>query len=913
MADQIEKVIATNGDTGIEPVPIATNDSPGIASFSKDDFLVDSQGKVEALTKWGIAHILNYRGANDVARMYDITTSFGKQLPKVGDVGLVLSDQVNPSVNDVDTQIGKIVRLTAIQTDATTPIVYYGENLGSIAGPQGIQGIQGPMGGIQLMSAESVGAGHLAITEFLDGSSINDSQLGKMCLVLQNGYFAYVNGAIVRITYESDIYASGGKQVREYDGVVVGNIRGAQGTKYIVAGGSKIDADTYEWTPVAASDVFVVGDYAICAQSHDSFQRGDIFKITRIVNGKARSTKQPAISVAQMQLGIYNLSDANIVDDKIVWKYSSAVNNVGTVPFIGSMGLCIDDGDTEHFGKIYIIEAVDESNGQVTTSLSGADLRGPVQELEIGDVTTVPNDETGAVGEATASLTRVDRLHNRLNLGIPVGPQGKQGIRGEIGPQGPAGVANIQSRGIYDPDATYGQNDVVFFPDEYTPLDKQGASYICTENNIKGKTPVSDPTIWGLFVTQGPEGKPGPVGPDGTNGVNGVFNALLGSVRKQPALGDNEITWDYVYVQPNSKGGDTLVAVLTEELSFSYGAVGRFTFPKGSIINVVNVAGTYARVEMNDALANNFVKGTISDSPRYVPITYPSAATEGNFTNAEFATLQASRENKIIFDNEIYALNDQGHDAGYNVYTHVGHNSQNRFAIKCITVNLNNKSWVLTEQSLGNNVVNLGNGSASGGNLIRAAWDILHENVDAVIELGDDVYRYAYSDARSTSGGALMRDVFVCVVPYDLVPGGVTITQASTKFVVCSGTGTGQYPYSWSRQAIEPPAKKKWLHRITFYYAPDTTNFASIVVNVISESSRLYSKSSVFSVPAVKMFGASGKIYVSRASYHDVMYIYSIDSTTLNVHCVGTNKNEEGIIAIPYGDINKITDDVTEL
>lgn len=61
------------------------------------------------------------------------------------------------------------------------------------------------------------------------------------------------------------------------------------------------------------------------------------------------------------------------------------------------------------------------------------------------------------------------------------------------------------------------------------------------------------------------------------------------------------------------------------------------------------------------------------------------------------------------------------------------------------------------------------------------------------------------------------------------------------------------------------------------------------------------------------MFGASGKIYVSRVSYHDVMYIYSIDSTTLNVHCVGTNENEEGIIAIPYGDINKITDDVTEL
>lgn len=812
MADQIEKVMATNDDTGIEPVPIATNDSPGIASFSKDDFLVDSQGRVEALTKWGIAHVLNYRGVNDVARMYDITTSFGKQLPKVGDVGLVLSDQVNPSVNDADTQIGKIVRLTAIQTDATAPIVYYGENLGSIAGPQGIQGVIGETGAMQHLVSNATNT--MIVTQsFTKDKTIHAGDVALVVEGSQNDEIVTV-GSVIKITNFSNITILG------YE--LVGNIRGPQGTKYVTAIGTEVvgDENAYQWTPTTVSDVFVVGDYAISAQSSGQIQRGDIFKIIQIVNGKAQSIKLPTISVAQMQLGIWAVSDKIVSPDgtQYAWAYSPVPEGLGLLPLIGNLALCIDDSDLECFGKLYTItEVTTQTSGNITrvvTSNVGSDLRGPVQDISIGDVTTVPNDETGAAGEATASLTRVDRLHNKLNLGIPVGAQGKQGIQGEIGPQGPAGVANVHARGAYDPDATYGQNDVVFFPDEYTPLDKQGASYICTENNIKGKTPVSDPTIWGLFVTQGPEGKPGPVGPDGTNGVNGVFNALLGSVRKQPALGDNEIMWDYVYVQPNSKGGDTLVAVLTEELSFSYGAVGTFTFPKGGIINVVNVAGTYALVQIDDALADNFVKGTIADSPQYVNITNPSTATEGNFTDAKFATLQASRENKIIFDNEIYVLNDQGHDAGYNVYTHVGHNSQDRFVIKCITVNLNNKSWVLTEQSLGNNIVNLGNGNASSGNLTQAEWDILHENVDAVIELGDDVYRYAYSDSQSTSGGTLMRDVFVCVLPYDLTPGGVTITQTSTKFVVCSGTGTGQYPYSWSRQGIASPAKK-YLHNLT--------------------------------------------------------------------------------------------------
>lgn len=817
MADQIEKVVT--GYNNEEPLPVAGTDQLGIAKFAEDDFLVDSQGRVEALTKWGIAHILNYRGANDVARMYDITTSFGKQLPKVGDVGLVLSDQVNPSVNDADTQIGKIVRLTAIQTDATTPIVYYGENLGSIAGPQGIQGPVGKTGAMQHLVSNATNT--MIVTQsFTKDKTIHAGDVALVVEGNQNDKIVTV-GSVIKITNFSNITILG------YE--LVGNIRGPQGTKYVTAIGTEVvgDENAYQWTPTTASDVFVVGDYAISAQSSGQIQRGDIFKIIQIVNGKAQSIKLPTISVAQMQLGIWAVSDKIVSPDgtQYAWAYSPVPDGLGLLPLVGNLALCIDDSDLECFGKLYTITEVTTQTGsditRVVTSNVGSDLRGPVQDISIGDVTTVPNDETGAAGQASVSMTEVDRLHKQISLAIPVGPQGKQGIEGKTGPQGvpgPAGVANVNARGAYDSTVAYVQNDLVYFDTQYTN-EVFGGSYIRTENlpNEAGLTPKDNPTAWGLFVAEGAPGKDGaigPVGPAGANGKNGVFNAILGSVKNSPSTGDMNIEWEYLYIQPGFRGTEELIAITTEAATFNFGPFGTHNVDKGTIVRVTNIANSFAKVTIALSTPTSYIIAHLTDPIEYVTITNPSTATEGNLTNTQFATLQASRENKIIFDNEIYTLNDQGHDQGYNVYTHVGHNSQNRFAIKCITVNANNKSWTLTEYSLGNNVVNLGNGNASSGNLTQAEWDILHENVDAVIELGDDVYRYAYSDSQSTSGGTLMRDVFVGVLPYDLTPGGVTITQTSTKFVVCSGTGTGQYPYSWSRQGIASPAKK-YLHNLT--------------------------------------------------------------------------------------------------
>lgn len=81
----------------------------------------------------------------------------------------------------------------------------------------------------------------------------------------------------------------------------------------------------------------------------------------------------------------------------------------------------------------------------------------------------------------------------------------------------------------------------------------------------------------------------------------------------------------------------------------------------------------------------------------YVTIEQSVTATSGTFTSSDMSILTASKENKIIFDNEIYSLQDNQHETGYLIYTHVGHNSANAFFTKCITVTVSTGGWVLTQ------------------------------------------------------------------------------------------------------------------------------------------------------------------------------------------------------------------------
>lgn len=91
----------------------------------------------------------------------------------------------------------------------------------------------------------------------------------------------------------------------------------------------------------------------------------------------------------------------------------------------------------------------------------------------------------------------------------------------------------------------------------------------------------------------------------------------------------------------------------------------------------------------------------ISDAePKSVVLNVPATATNGQLENGQLDTLQANDLNYIVFDNELYTLQDKSHEAGYLVYTHVGHDTVNHFNVKCITITTATQSWGLTTKQL---------------------------------------------------------------------------------------------------------------------------------------------------------------------------------------------------------------------
>lgn len=192
-----------------------------------------------------------------------------------------------------------------------------------------------------------------------------------------------------------------------------------------------------------------------------------------------------------------------------------------------------------------------------------------------------------------------------------------------------------------------------------------------------------------------------------------IYNSLIpeistGAITTMLCQSDGEAASDGSF--PATSAGDVVRLTLGEKLS------ERPVSP-GSPYEVYTL---YAVTKFEHL--GNVLNGT---GVRYVDITAPEDSTEGTLTESQFNVLQLSRENKIVFNKEIFTLQDQGHDAGYNVYTHVGHNSQNSFMVKCITVNMGNKSWVLTKGDIGADKPQSVSLTASSGDLTVEEFSIL--------------------------------------------------------------------------------------------------------------------------------------------------------------------------------------------
>lgn len=86
-----------------------------------------------------------------------------------------------------------------------------------------------------------------------------------------------------------------------------------------------------------------------------------------------------------------------------------------------------------------------------------------------------------------------------------------------------------------------------------------------------------------------------------------------------------------------------------------------------------------------------------------VQINAPSTSTNGQLTKEQLDTLQSNAGAYLMFNNEVYRLQDTQHISGYLVYSHLGfENTTSKYMIKCITITVSTRGWVLTSREVVN-------------------------------------------------------------------------------------------------------------------------------------------------------------------------------------------------------------------
>lgn len=167
--------------------------------------------------------------------------------------------------------------------------------------------------------------------------------------------------------------------------------------------------------------------------------------------------------------------------------------------------------------------------------------------------------------------------------------------------------------------------------------------------------------------------------------VNDTLTFADGSVCRIATVGENTFTVECLYNVRGPKGD--------KGTSISGFSTIKFTNRGDNTITEVQAETDAGNFPFEICAANGSGGGL---NVGYVYINLPYTTTDGIFNEQELNILLGSKENKIIFNNEIYSLQDNEYEGGYLVYTHIGRKSTQEFFTKCITVTKNTRRWVLT-------------------------------------------------------------------------------------------------------------------------------------------------------------------------------------------------------------------------
>lgn len=358
------------------------------------------------------------------------------------------------------------------------------------------------------------------------------------------------------------------------------------------------------------------------------------------------------------------------------------------------------------------------------------------------------------------------------------GPQGIQGIQGIIGPVGPVGPAGprgdkgetgqfIQILGTLE-------NTDQLPPVANTPRyaaylisDTTGAEHVWL---IVGEGTSDSPLLWHDAGGFGGGGSKIMIG--GTEQaeveLGQVFNGALTSIvpaQQTTSSLTGGVQFENILVKGKNLAGNNVQGYATVQLPFY----------KSTNIEPKKVGQQQIQFDLTQAAWDAIQERVDEAKPEEVQITAPTTSTNGQLSEEQLATLQANKGAYLMFNDEIYRLQDSQHESGYLVYSHIGYeNSTTTYKVKCITVTISTRGWVLTDITIP---------SSSGMTLWKHTIDI---SKGRIIVINTDSRPYTPSDI-------LTNIIYNCIAAYVITGPDrrniLTLTMSGARVILISSTG----------------------------------------------------------------------------------------------------------------------------
>lgn len=310
-----------------------------------------------------------------------------------------------------------------------------------------------------------------------------------------------------------------------------------------------------------------------------------------------------------------------------------------------------------------------------------------------------PNDQAldGSSGNVYQFVNGAWQLTG--NIRGPQGIQGIQGIMGEpgpqgqVGPQGPQGPQGefIQIVGELNDTNQLPMIDTVPRSTAYLIPDSSGSQHVWL---IIGDGSTANPYLW---HDAGAFGGGSQVLIDGTqqasvdmkNVINGAATYQIGE-NTEVTINGSEVTFSNLQVTGTNLGG---VPVDT---------TANIGLPIASSSEIeLSAKDNTLQMNLTPQVWNEIDAAIAEASPTEVQITAPTTSTNGQLSGTQLATLQGNPGAYLMFNDEIYRLQDSQHESGYLVYSHIGYNNTTQtYMIKCITVTISTRGWVLSEREV---------------------------------------------------------------------------------------------------------------------------------------------------------------------------------------------------------------------